>query len=256
MIDTHAHIYLQDFNDDIQEVIDNSKETGIEKIFMPNIDSNSIQPMLKLEKLYKNYCIPMMGLHPCYVKENYEEELRIVGSWLEKRTFCAIGEIGIDLYWDKTHLKEQVIAFETQINWAKDLDIPIVIHCRESIDMTIDIVKRYQDGNLRGIFHCFSGNEQHAKKITDLDFLLGVGGIVTFKNGGLDKVMPNVALKNVVLETDSPYLAPAPYRGKRNMPAYLHKIANRLSEVMNIDVLKVANATTKNAKMIFQDEGE
>ena len=254
LIDTHAHIYLQDFSSDIHEVIKLSRESGIVKIFMPNIDSKSIDSMLQIEQQFNNYCEPMMGLHPCSVNENVRNELNIIESWLEKRAFCAIGEIGIDLYWDKTQIEKQQVAFETQIGWARDLGLPIVIHCRESIDMTIDIVEKYQNGNLRGIFHCFSGNELQAQKIVDLNFLLGIGGIITFKNGGLDSVLPHVDLNNIVLETDSPYLAPVPYRGKRNNPAHLIHIAQRVSEVMLRDISEIAEVTTKNAKIIFQHE--
>jgi len=252
MIDTHAHLYLDEFKNDIDDVITESKESGIEKIFTPNIDSNSIDGMLHLEKNYENYCIPMMGLHPCYVKENYADELKIIESWFKKRTFCAVGEIGIDLYWDKSFVKEQITAFELQINWAKDHGIPIVIHCRESLDMSIEIVKKLQNGNLKGIFHCFSGNEEHANKIIDLNFLMGIGGVVTFKNGGLDKVIPTIDLKHIVLETDSPYLAPAPYRGKRNAPFYLLQIAQRVAELKGIERSEVAKTTSSNAKNIFQ----
>jgi TatD DNase family protein len=194
-----------------------------------------------------------MGLHPCYVKEKYTEELKLVESWFKKRSFCAVGEIGIDLYWDKSFIKEQTIAFETQINWAKDHEIPIIIHCRYSIDMTIEIVKKHQDGNLKGIFHCFSGNIDHAKEIIDLNFLLGIGGVVTFKNGGLDKVIPDVNLENIVLETDSPYLAPTPFRGKRNMPSYLSLIANRIAELKECDVSKVAKITSLNSIKVFNN---
>ena len=254
LIDTHAHIYLSEFENDIDEVVYRSKEAGIGNIFMPNIDSNSIAGMLKLEKSYDNYCISMMGLHPCYVKNNYKEELQIMKSWFEKRKFCAVGEIGIDLYWDKTYLNEQISAFETQINWAKDLGLPIVIHCRDSIDMTIEIVRKQQDSNLKGIFHCFSGDHNHAKKIVDLNFLLGIGGIVTFKNGGIDKVIPDIELRYIVLETDSPYLAPSPYRGKRNMPLYLQNIASRIAELKKCEIEEVAQVTTENANKIFRND--
>lgn len=252
LIDTHAHIYLSEFENDIDEIINQSIDVGIEKIFMPNIDSSSIGDMLHLEEKYENYCVPMIGLHPCYVKKNYMKELDIISSWVEKRKFCAVGEIGIDLYWDKSFLEEQIIVFETQINWAKNHDIPIIIHCRDSIDMTIDIVKKHQDGKLRGIFHCFSGDDQHTKRIIDLGFFLGIGGVVTFKNGGLDKVIPNVNLKNIVLETDSPYLAPSPFRGKRNEPSYLYHIAKRVAELKDCEITEVAHVTTENAKNIFK----
>lgn len=251
LIDTHAHMYLPEFDKDIDKVIRESKESGVEKIFMPNIDANTIDGMLLLEKQYKNHCFPMMGLHPCYVKENFAEELRIISSWFDKRNFCAIGEIGIDLYWDKTFVKEQIKAFEIQINWAKDHEIPIVIHCRESLDLSIEIVEKHQEGNLKGIFHCFSGNADQANKIIDLNFLLGIGGVVTFKNGGLDKVIPEIAMDHLVLETDSPYLAPTPFRGKRNSPIYLKQIAQRIAELKECTIKEVAQITTKTANKIF-----
>ena len=254
LIDTHAHIYLKDFQTDIDEVILSAKNAGVDKIYMPNIDSDTIDSMMDLEERFENYCIPMMGLHPCYVKENYLEELQCVEAWFEKRKFCAVGEIGIDLYWDKTFTTEQVKAFEIQLNLAKSLEIPIVIHCRESIDMTIDLVKKNQDGRLKGIFHCFSGDSNHARRIIDLGFLLGIGGVVTFKNGGLDKVIPHVEIKNLVLETDSPYLAPSPYRGKRNMPSYLQQIARKIAELKDCHFEEVAQITTDNAIKIFQND--
>ena len=251
LIDTHAHIYLSEFENDLEHVIAKSREAGIEKIFMPNINTNSIDGMLQIENKYKDICVSMMGLHPCYVKENNKDELHNIKSWFEKRSFCAVGEIGIDLYWDKTFVNEQISAFETQINWAKDLDIPVVIHCRDSIDMTIEIVKKLQDGKLKGIFHCFSGDHEHAKKIIDLNFLLGIGGVVTFKNGGIDKVISDIALNNIVLETDSPYLAPSPHRGKRNMPSYLQIVASKIAELKKCEINEVARVTTENAKSIF-----
>lgn len=254
LIDTHAHLYLPEFEDDISEIVGLSKEAGVTKIFMPNIDSNSIESMLKIEETFPGYCISMMGLHPCYVKTDFKDELNAIEFWIKKRNFCAIGEIGIDLHWDKTFVDEQIIAFETQINWAKELDLPIIIHCRESIDMTIDLVEKHQDGNLKGIFHCFSGNLDHAKRIIDLEFLVGIGGVATFKNGGLDKVLPYLNLENIVLETDSPYLAPSPNRGKRNMPGYLPLIARRIAELMDTDVSEVARMTTSNALKIFENE--
>ena len=253
MIDTHAHIYLPEFDDDIDEVINAAMDAGVSRIYMPNIDHRSIEPMLELEQEHIGYCVPMMGLHPCYVKEDFRKELKTVEGWLEKRPFCAIGEIGTDLYWDKSHRNEQVEAFEIQISWAKELDIPIVIHCRESIDMTIDIVATQQDGNLKGVFHCFTGSADQAARITDLNFSLGIGGVATFKNGGLDKVLPEVYLKHLLLETDSPYLAPAPYRGKRNMPAYLTHIADRIAEIMSLEADTVISATTENAFNLFDN---
>jgi TatD DNase family protein len=254
LIDTHAHIYLEEFREDIEEVLAQSKEAGVDQIYMPNIDASTIDSMLDLELRFPDICVPMMGLHPCYVKENYAEELKIVESWFAKRKFCAVGEIGIDLYWDKTFVDDQLKAFEFQLDLAKSLDIPVVIHCRDSIDMTIEVVRKKQDGRLRGIFHCFSGTLDHAKQIIDLGFLLGIGGVVTFKNGGLDKVIPHINLDHMVLETDSPYLAPAPFRGKRNMPSYLQHIAIKIAGLKSCEMAEVANISTKNAKKMFRHE--
>jgi len=252
LIDTHAHIYLPEFKNDIDLILGKSKKVGVEKIFMPNIDLQSIESMLSLEKEYLGYCYSMIGLHPCYVNENVKKDLKTIKSWFEEHNFCAIGEIGIDLHWDKSKLNEQILAFESQINWAKDLRLPIIIHCRSSIDMTIELVRKHQDGNLKGIFHCFIGDREHSKKIIDLNFLVGIGGVVTFKNGGMDKVIPDIELENIVLETDSPYLTPTPYRGKRNEPSYLHLIATKVAELKGCEIDEVARLTSENAIKIFR----
>jgi TatD DNase family protein len=253
LIDTHAHIYLSKFQDDLDDVLGAAKTLGVRKIFMPNIDSTSIESMLKIEQDCNDFCHAMMGIHPCYVKDNFLEELDIAHSWLEKRDFCAIGEIGIDLYWDKSHKDEQVIAFETQINWAKDLGKPIVIHCRDSMDTSIDIGRKHQDGKLRGVFHCFTGSIEQAKQIIDMGFMLGIGGVVTFKNGGLDQVLPALDTDWILLETDSPYLAPVPFRGKRNEPAYLNTIATRVGELMQCNLNEISAITTINALRLFEN---
>lgn len=253
LIDTHAHIYSSKFQDDLDDVLGAAKTLGVRKIYMPNIDSTSIESMLKIEQEYSDFCHAMMGIHPCYVKDNFREELDIAQSWLEKRDFCAIGEIGIDLYWDKSHKDQQVTAFETQINWGKDLRKPIVIHCRDSMDLSIDIVRKHQDGNLRGVFHCFTGTIEQAKQIVDMGFMLGIGGVATFKNGGLDQVLPWLATSSVLLETDSPYLAPVPFRGKRNEPAYLNTIANRVGELMQCNLNEISSVTTHNALRLFEN---
>ncbi len=254
LTDTHAHIFLEEFDDDLDEVITKSKAAGIEKIFMPNVDSRTIDCMLAVEAKHKNYCFPMMGLHPCSVKENYEDELSKVEELLNKRPFYAIGEIGTDLYWDKSHINEQVIAFDTQVEWAKSLGLPVVIHCRETIDMTIDLVRKHQDGRLKGIFHCFTGSLNQAREIMDLGLYLGIGGVVTFKNGGLDKIMPEIPLDYIVLETDSPYLTPTPHRGKRNDPSYLRIIAEKVAILKETTFNDVAEATTLNARKIFEND--
>ena len=250
MIDTHAHIYLDQFEKDVDEVLERSQEVGVEKIYMPNIDHTSIDAMLELENR-SDLCISMMGLHPCSVDNKFEKELYIVEEWLGKRKWSAIGEIGTDLYWDKTYWEQQKEAFNIQCKWAVKYDRPVVIHCRESIDETIELIENLKEDKLRGVFHCFSGNLEQAQNITELGFYLGIGGVATFKNGGLDKVLPDIKLKHLVLETDSPYLAPTPNRGKRNEPAYLELVSNRIAELKNISVEEVREETTINAKNLF-----
>jgi TatD DNase family protein len=227
------------------------RETGVLKIVMPNIDRTSIDRMLDTEEKYPAECFAMMGLHPCSVKKDFEKELYIAEEWLMKRKFAAVGEIGTDLYWDKTHWEQQKEAFGTQVGWAKKYDLPIVIHCRESIDETIELLRLHADKKLTGIFHCFSGTPEQARKIIELGFYLGVGGVVTFKNGGLDKVMPDIDLDRIVLETDSPYLAPVPYRGKRNESSYIPMVARKIAEVKKVPLDEVQAITTQNAKNIF-----
>lgn len=250
-IDTHAHIYLKDFKDDRAETMSRAAEMNVERIYMPNIDHTSIDEMFEMENRYPGQCIPMMGLHPCYVKKDFERELYIVESWLAKRKFSAIGEIGTDLYWDKTFWGQQQEAFRIQVGWARQYSLPVVIHCRESIDETIALVEQLNDGTLKGIFHCFSGNAEQAKRITDMGFLLGIGGVATFKKGGLDAVLPEVGLAHIVLETDSPYLAPVPHRGKRNEPSYIPLIAARISEILKTGVEEVRTHSTNNARNLF-----
>lgn len=249
-IDTHAHIFLEEFKADLDAVLERSKQEGVEKILMPNLDSSTIETMLAVEK--KNaWCLPMIGIHPCYVKENFEEELRIVESWISKHKFYAVGEVGLDLYWDKTFWKEQQEAFRFQIQLAKKHKLPLSIHCREAMDEAIDIISKEYTTGLRGVFHCFSGNAEHARKIAEMNFFLGIGGVATFKNSGLDKVLSSVSLDNIVLETDAPYLAPAPHRGKRNEPAWLSLIGQKLAAIYQTSVNNVANVTTTNARKLF-----
>ena len=250
-IDTHAHIFSDNFEEDLDEVIQRSKEAGIGKIFMPNIDSASIEAMLELENKYSGFCHSMIGLHPCHVKEDYKKELKIIESWLEKRNFSAMGEMGTDLYWDKTFFEEQKKAFNFQAGLAKENGLPIVIHCRDSIDETIDLVDKLQDGNLTGVFHCFTGDTSQARKITDLGFLIGLGGVATFKNGGLDDMIKDVSLDSIVLETDSPYLAPTPHRGKRNEPAFMIKVAEKIASLKEVALTEVENVTTNNALRLY-----
>lgn len=249
-IDTHAHIYLDDFAADRADMLAESEKQGVRKIYMPNIDHTSIDNMLELESR-SPMCVATMGLHPCYVKKDFQRELYLVEEWLSKRKFAAVGEIGTDLYWDKTFWEQQQEAFTIQVNWAKQYNLPVIIHCRESIDETIALVEKLTDGKLKGIFHCFSGNAAQAHRITKLGFLLGIGGVATFKNGGLDKVLPEVSLEHLVLETDSPYLAPVPYRGKRNEPSYIPLIAHKLAEIKKIAIDEIKSVTTSNALKLF-----
>ncbi len=251
LIDTHAHLYLKQFAEDRDATMQRAFDNGVERIYLPNIDSSTTEAMLDLESAYPEHCFAMMGLHPCSVKENYETELAHVKEWLWKRDFCAIGEIGTDLYWDKSFYDQQVDAFQRQMDWAKELDKPIVIHCRESIDITIDLVRKAKTEKLRGIFHCFGGTIEQARAIVDIGFHIGIGGVATFKKATLDEVLPKVPLSAVVLETDSPYLAPVPFRGKRNESAYVHQIAERVASIYSVSVAEIAEQTTKNALAIF-----
>lgn len=253
-IDTHAHIYSNKYNADRDDVIASCQEKGVTKIYMPNIDVESIDPMLEAEARYPGICIPMMGLHPCDVAKDFEKQLYVMEDWLNKRPFVAVGEIGIDLYWDKSFLDQQKEALRIQIGWAKEKNLPIVLHCRESLTETIALVKEEMEEGLTGIFHCFSGDEAQAKEIIDMGFLLGIGGVATFKNGGMDKVLPDLGLDHVVLETDGPFLAPVPYRGKRNSPEYIPLIAQRVGELTGKTLAEVAEVTRINAKRIFSQK--
>ena len=254
LIDTHAHLYAEQFDEDRAAMIERAVQEEVDLFFLPNIDSASIESMLDLEKRYPKRCFPMMGLHPCSVKENYKEELSVVRNWLDQRSFCAVGEIGIDLYWDKTFFEQQKEAFLMQVEWAKELEIPIVIHSRESIAIIIELLKPLKDHRLRGIFHCFTGDIRQAQEIIDLGFLMGIGGVLTFKKAGLDKTLADIDLEHLVLETDAPYLAPTPYRGKRNESAYVRLVAEKLATVKNKSLEEIAEVTTKNAERLFAVE--
>lgn len=251
LIDTHAHLYVKQFDKDREVMLQRAIDNGVEQFYLPNIDSQSIESMLELEAKHPDKCFAMMGLHPCSVKENFEEELVIVEKWLKKRPFVAVGEIGLDLHWDTTFFEQQKAAFRTQIQWAKELNIPIVIHSRKSTWEVIEIIRDEKDERLRGIFHCFGDNVEAANAIIDLGFYLGIGGVLTFKKSGLDKTMKNISLNHVVLETDSPYLAPTPYRGKRNESAYVRLVAQKLADVKGISLDEVAKITSENALKIF-----
>ncbi|MBK7883192.1 MAG: TatD family hydrolase [Chitinophagaceae bacterium] len=251
LIDTHAHIYAEEFINDIDDIILRAKAEGIQKIFLPAIDSNSLQAMLNLENKYADICMAMIGLHPCYVKDNYMHELSIVRNYLEKRKFAAIGEIGLDFYWDKTFAQEQHAAFVMQIEWALQYHLPIVIHTRNAMQETINIVKGYVPKGIRGIFHCFSGSYESAKEIIKAGFYLGIGGVLTYKNSGLADVLDRIDLQHIVVETDAPYLTPLPFRGKRNESSYLKYIVEKIALIKNIPIKEVEEITTANAIKAF-----
>ena len=249
MIDTHAHVYLPEFDEDRSEMIQRAYKNGVEKILMPAIDSSTHAAMLKVENTFSG-CISMIGLHPCSVKENFEEELNIVDEYLNKRPFVAIGEIGLDYYWDKTFTDLQYKAFHQQINIALQNDLPIVIHSREATSECIEVVQQYP--GLKGVFHCFSGTALQAKEIIKLGFMLGIGGVLTFKNAGLDKIIMEIGVEHVILETDAPYLSPVPFRGKRNEPAYTKLVAEELSAIVGCSPEEIEELTTANAIKLFK----
>lgn len=253
-IDTHTHIYDKQFSEDINEVLSVAQQHGVMEQYMPNCDSTTIESMLNVADKYPTVCYPMMGLHPCYVKENYKEELNIVGERLKNNRYIAVGEIGLDYYWDISFKEQQIEAFNTQIDLALQYDLPIVIHSRESLSDCIKYVTEKQNGNLSGVFHCFGGNAEEAKEIIDLGFYLGIGGVVTFKNSNLDEALKQCSLDNIVLETDAPYLAPVPYRGKRNESSYIPLIAQKLADIFETNIQNVAKATTVNAKKLFKKD--
>lgn len=251
IIDTHCHLYLSEFSEDILEVINRAVKEGVTKFYLPSIDSLSLDSMLQLQDKFPDKCFSMMGLHPCSVKGNFREELKTVQDWLSKKKFAAVGEIGLDFYWDKTFEQQQYDAFHEQIEWALHYDLPIVIHSRDSTTECINIVEQHQKGTLKGIFHCFGSDYKSALKIIDLGFYLGVGGVVTYKNSGLAAVLEKIPLEHIVLETDAPYLSPVPFRGKRNESSYLQYVISKLALVKGISIEEVAAITTSNAEKIF-----
>ncbi len=256
MIDTHSHIYLHKFHDDFGEMLQRAREAGVREIYMPNIDKDSIAD-LKRVAAENPHCKPMMGLHPSHVKDDYQEQLGEVFAELENPAlkYYAVGEIGIDLYWDKTSIEEQRKAFAIQIEKAKEMGLPIVIHCREAFDEVFEVLEAYADEKLFGIFHCFTGTLEQAQRAIGLNMKLGIGGVVTFKNGGLDKVVEQLDLKHLVLETDAPYLAPVPFRGKRNEPSYVKYVAEKIAELKNVSLEEVDAITTANAREVFEGKG-
>lgn len=251
LTDTHTHIYYGIENGQLEEQMNRCFEQGITRLFLPNVDTDSISNVMATVNAYPDNCYPMLGLHPCSVKEDYKEELSQIERAIANHKIYAIGEIGLDLYWDKSTLPLQIHAFKTQISWAKELGLPIDIHCREAFDEVFQVLEEMKDEKLFGVFHCFTGTFEQAQRATNLGFKLGIGGVVTFKKSGLDAVVKQIDLKHIVLETDAPYLAPSPYRGKQNESSYLHYVAEKVADLHAISIEKLAELTTQNSKDIF-----
>jgi len=251
-IDTHTHLFSSRFENDRHQVVQKAIELGVNKMLLPNINSETVKAMHQLCQDFPQHCFPMMGLHPCDVKDDYEQELKIVKSHLNKGNFIAVGEIGIDLYWDKSTLDIQKKAFRQQLIWAKEYDLPVAIHVRKSFEAIFEVVEEVNDQNLRGVFHCFTGTKEQGQKAIDMGFMLGIGGVVTFKNSGLDKTLKELRIDKILLETDSPYLAPTPHRGQRNESSYITLIAQKLAEIYGLKIEEVAKVTTQNAKTLFK----
>ena len=251
LTDTHTHLYYETDPEKLSDLMQRSLDNKVSRLFLPNVDSDSMALVFGLTEQYPEYCFPMLGLHPCDVKENFKEELDSISKEIARRKIYAIGEIGIDLHWDKTTLSIQQQAFRTQIGWAKHSGLPIVIHCREAFDEIFDILSELKDDKLRGIFHCFSGTLEQAEKVIQLGFYLGIGGVLTYKNSGLDKVVQDISLDHLVLETDSPYLTPVPFRGKPNESSYLIYIAQKLADLKQVSLEEIAEVTTYNSRVVF-----
>jgi len=251
LVDTHAHLYAEEFSDDRNQVIDHAVQAGVRKIILPNIDKDSVESLIELSDLFPATCFPLMGLHPTSVKDDFREQIRLVEHWLSQRKFYGIGEIGIDLYWDKSHIREQQEAFRIQLGLAKSTRLPVVIHVRDSFDEVFSILEDEQDGSLSGIFHCFSGNTEQARKVTGQGFYLGIGGVVTFKNSNLPEVLKETDIRHLLLETDAPYLAPVPHRGRRNESAYLPFIAEKIAGIYDMSANDIAATTTGTAERLF-----
>jgi len=251
LIDTHCHIYSEEFDQDRTGMLERAQVEGIIKMIMPAIDNTTHERMLQLESQFPGLCVSMMGLHPCSVKDSYRNELEVVEQYFERRKFAAVGETGLDFYWDLTHVKQQKDAFQRQIDISAQFEIPVVIHSRNSINDCIEMITLNQKGGLKGIFHCFSGSTRQAQEIIDLNFFLGIGGVLTYRNSGLDVVVQQLDLQHIVLETDAPYLAPVPFRGKRNECGYIRYVAQKLAEIKGMTIEEVASITTANAKRLF-----
>lgn len=251
LVDTHAHLYAEEFSEDRNQIIEQAVQAGVRKIILPNIDRDSVESLTELTDLFPETCFPLMGLHPTSVKDDYQDQIRMVEHSLSQRKFFGIGEIGIDLYWDKSHFREQQKAFRIQLGMARSARMPVVIHVRDSFDEVFSILEEEQDGTLTGIFHCFSGNTEQARKVTGQGFCLGIGGVVTFKKSNLPEVLKNTDIRHILLETDAPYLAPAPHRGRRNESAYLPLIAAKVAAIYDVPPEVIASATTATAEQLF-----
>lgn len=251
MIDTHCHNYVAELLQHIDEIMDRARLAGVERFYLPAIDSNTHEEMMKLEERFPHECFSMIGLHPCSVKEDYQKELDEIEKLLKQRKFAGIGETGLDFYWDTTYTKEQYLALEQQIEWALQYKLPLILHTRNATRQTIDVIKKHYQRGLTGIFHCFGGTADEAQQVIDCGFFLGIGGVLTYKNSGLAEVIKDIDMDHIVLETDAPYLAPVPYRGKRNESSYLPEVAKKLAEIKGISIGEVDEITTANAKKIF-----
>jgi TatD DNase family protein len=250
-IDTHAHLYVEQFEEDRKEMIARAQQLGVHKIYLPNIDASTIEAMNELAQSFPEFLFPMLGLHPCHVIEDYKEVLDAMRPQFEEETYYGVGESGIDLYWDQQYARQQEDALSIQCQWAKELDLPLILHTRSATEETIQLISEEQDGRLRGIFHCFGGDLKQASAIQDLNFMIGIGGVVTFKNSGLDKVVKDIPLDAIVLETDAPYLAPVPHRGKRNESSYIHLIAEKLATLYECSIEEIGQQTSGNALKVF-----
>jgi len=251
IIDTHAHLYADEFKEDLSQTVAKAKAIGVEKILLPNVDKDSLQPVYYLVQKFPNLCYPMLGLHPTYVKEDFKSQLVEIKDFATKLTPIAIGEIGLDYYWDTTFEKEQKEVFESQLAWAISLQLPVAIHTRKAWNDTLEIIKPYANKGLKGVFHCFSGSKEQAKEVEKLGWHMGIGGVSTYKNAGLAEVIPHIPLELLVLETDCPYLTPVPHRGKRNEPSFLIHIIDKIAEVTGKSSSEIANITSQNAIQLF-----
>jgi len=251
IIETHAHLYAEEFKLDIDELIEKATLSGVGKFIMPNVDEESIDAMLTIEQRHANVCIASMGLHPCYVKKDFQRQLYTVESWLSKRAFASVGEIGLDLHWDKTTLSLQEEALTIQLNFAAIYKLPVILHTRSAFAETCEVIEKAGLSDVKGVFHCFSGTLEEAQRVVAMGYKIGIGGVVTFKNGGLDKVLEGLDLKDIVLETDCPYLAPVPHRGKRNEPSYIAIVAHKVAELKKCSLEDIITSTSTNAKQLF-----